>query len=167
MKYLLPVLMLLISAGAVAQTPSEKPEPPRYESTVGTTKPAPVEESPNMMYPAAVSEQSLAVAQDPLSVSSQIPQSREWSSVEVSLTWGLLVFTLVVLGMLVHLARNAEKPWSPQSILRVFGITLIVPLAVILVVAGYSEKQIAPVIGLLGVIAGYLLGNADRPRTGA
>ena len=31
--------------------------------------------------------------------------------------------------------------------------------AIFLVVAGYSDQQIAPVIGLLGTIAGYLLGK--------
>ena len=35
------------------------------------------------------------------------------------------------------------------------------PGLVFLIVAGYTEKQIAPVIGLLGTIAGYLLGKSS------
>lgn len=89
---------------------------------------------------------------------------RAWSDIEVWLTIALLVFTAGLVGMVVYLAKTAHRPWSPQSILRVLGVVLIVPLAVLLVVAGYSEKQIASVIGLLGVIVGYLLGNGDRSR---
>lgn len=89
---------------------------------------------------------------------------REWSDIEVWLTLALLGFTVGLAGMVVFLAKTAQHPWSPQSILRVLGVVLIVPLAVMLVVAGYSEKQIASVMGLLGVIVGYLLGNGDRSR---
>ena len=91
-------------------------------------------------------------------------EGRQWSTIEVAITWALLVFTLIVLGMVVYLAKSAAKAWSPQSVLRVFGITLIIPMAVLLITAGYSEKQIGAVIGLLGVIAGYLLGNGDKSR---
>ena len=51
---------------------------------------------------------------------------------------------------------------SAEAILRTFGVTLIITAAVFLVVAGYTEAQIAPVIGLLGAIAGYLLGRGPR-----
>jgi hypothetical protein len=84
-----------------------------------------------------------------------------------NLAWGILIFTFLALCIEAVVVVKAQKPWSPQSILRVFGITFIVPLSVLLIVAGYSENQIAPVIGLLGVIAGYLLGNNDKSRTGA
>ena len=52
---------------------------------------------------------------------------------------------------------------EPNMILRPFGTILIIVAAVFLVVAGYTEEQIAPVIGLLGTIAGYILGRSDRP----
>lgn len=51
---------------------------------------------------------------------------------------------------------------TPEQILRTFGILIIVFCAVFLVIAGYSQTQITPVIGLLGTIAGYLLGR--RPE---
>ena len=44
-------------------------------------------------------------------------------------------------------------------ILRTYGTVLVLILAVILIVAGYSNDQITPVIGLLGTIVGYLLGK--------
>ncbi|NKX17935.1 hypothetical protein HGD86_02010 [Alteromonadaceae bacterium A_SAG5] len=45
-----------------------------------------------------------------------------------------------------------------MNIVRLIGLTLILCLAAFLVVAGYGKEQISAVIGLLGVIAGYLLG---------
>jgi hypothetical protein len=41
-------------------------------------------------------------------------------------------------------------------------ITLIITLSVGTLVMGYDEKQIAPVLGLFGSIAGYLLGRGER-----
>jgi len=37
---------------------------------------------------------------------------------------------------------------------------LIITGALFLVVAGYTDKQMAPVMGLLGTLAGYLLGKS-------
>lgn len=51
------------------------------------------------------------------------------------------------------------KKHPAENILRPFGTILIVIGALFLIVAGYSEQQISPVIGLLGTIAGYLLGK--------
>lgn len=39
------------------------------------------------------------------------------------------------------------------------GLTLVVTAGLFLITAGYSETQIAPMMGLLGTIAGYLLGK--------
>ena len=52
-----------------------------------------------------------------------------------------------------------------EDVLKVFGTILIVVAAVFLIVAGYSEKQIAPVIGLFGTIVGYILGNHKANAT--
>lgn len=65
-------------------------------------------------------------------------------------------FTILVAAFLVKSGKTAE------SILRMFGTILIVIAALFLVVAGYSDQQIAPVMGLLGTIAGYLLGKDTR-----
>jgi hypothetical protein len=89
---------------------------------------------------------------------------REWMSVEIILTVALLILTAGLAGGVIYLAKTAQKAWSPQSLLRVLGIVLIIPLAVVLVVAGYSEDQIASVIGLMGVAVGYLLGSGEKPR---
>jgi hypothetical protein len=54
-------------------------------------------------------------------------------------------------AFLIHSGKGAE------SVLRIFGTILIIITSLFLVVAGYNNEQIAPVIGLLGTIAGYLL----------
>ena len=69
--------------------------------------------------------------------------------------FAILSFALV--GFLIWQKKNAEQ------ILRTFGILVIIFAAVFLVVAGYSDTQITPVIGLLGTIAGYLLGRKIEP----
>jgi len=87
--------------------------------------------------------------------------TREWSSIEIVLSVALLVFALVLIGMEAFIIVKAEKTWAPSSIMKLIGLTLLVTMAVLLVVAGYDQDQIAPVIGLLGVIAGYLLGSNE------
>jgi hypothetical protein len=52
------------------------------------------------------------------------------------------------------------------SALRALATILIITFAVFLIVAGYSDQQIAPAFGLLGTLAGYLLGK-DATSTSA
>ncbi|EGQ7678935.1 hypothetical protein Q9X95_004568 [Vibrio parahaemolyticus] len=73
----------------------------------------------------------------------------------------LLVFGFVLVLLLTYLIKAGK---DPEQLLRSFGTILIIIAAVFLIVAGYSEKQIAPVIGLLGTIAGYLLGKSSKKR---
>lgn len=73
----------------------------------------------------------------------------------------LLSFGLLVVCVVAYLIKLGKEP---EALLRSFGTILIVIAAVFLIVAGYSEKQIAPVIGLLGTIAGYLLGKSSAKK---
>jgi hypothetical protein len=70
---------------------------------------------------------------------------------------GFAILSFALVGFLIWQKKNAEQ------ILRTFGILVIIFAAVFLVVAGYSDTQITPVIGLLGTIAGYLLGRKIEP----
>lgn len=83
-----------------------------------------------------------------------------WWSVTEAMTISAAVlvfgfFIVLVVGYLISKGRPAEQ------LLRTFGTILIIVSAVFLVVAGYSDKQIAPVVGLLGTVAGYLLGKSS------
>ncbi|KVG15927.1 hypothetical protein WJ25_24580 [Burkholderia thailandensis] len=73
----------------------------------------------------------------------------------------VLVFGLVTIGIAAGLILRR----IPHiAVLRVLGTVLILVFAVFLVVAGYSDKQIASVLGLLGTVAGYLLGKSENPN---
>lgn len=78
----------------------------------------------------------------------------------IPLTSGVFILALVVFSLATYLIR---KGVPSGSILKVFGTILIIFAAVFLMVAGYSDTQVAPVIGLLGTIAGYLLGKSTTP----
>lgn len=70
----------------------------------------------------------------------------------VVLGFGILV--ILVTGVLLRSGKH-----DPLQLLRIFGTIVILVMAVFLVVAGYNDQQIAPVLGLLGTVAGYLLGK--------
>lgn len=72
------------------------------------------------------------------------------------LSLGIGLFAVVAFGLVALLIWKGN---DAEHVLRTFGILVIVFSAVFLVVTGYSESQITPVIGLLGTIAGYLLGR--------
>ncbi len=75
------------------------------------------------------------------------------------LSISILIFSLLVFGMMAYLIKIGKEP---DLILKTFGSVLIVVSAVFLIVAGYSEQQISPVIGLLGTVAGYILGRSTK-----
>ena len=78
----------------------------------------------------------------------------------VTLLFGFVI--LLLMSYLLNKGKNAEE------LLRLFGTITIIISAVFLVVAGYSDKQIAPVMGLMGTIAGYLLSkhsNHDKKES--
>ena len=85
-----------------------------------------------------------------------------WWSVTNAMTISVvvLVFGLLVLLLATYLIKAGK---SSEAVLRIFGTVLIVLVSVFLVVAGYTSNQIAPVMGLLGTIAGYLLGKETKP----
>jgi len=85
----------------------------------------------------------------------------QWWTAESAMTVSAVVLTF---GVLVLIVTVLMIKWgsSPESTLRVIGTIVILIMAVFLVVAGYSDKQIAPVMGLLGTVAGYLLGKSSK-----
>jgi hypothetical protein len=71
---------------------------------------------------------------------------------------GVLVFGLIiVLSVIVVIARS-NTGWNAEAT-RVVGLTDVTIAAVFMVTAGYHAEKIAPAIGLLGSIAGFLAGR--------
>ena len=74
----------------------------------------------------------------------------------------LLCFALVVMALTAWLIKSGH---NPNALLRVFGTILVIVMATFLVVAGYTNEQLGAPLGLLGTIAGYLLGrDSSAPR---
>lgn len=74
---------------------------------------------------------------------------------EFNLSLVILVFGFIVLMAEFLLLRKV--PCNAEQLLRIFGITLIVMGALLIIPAGFNAQAIAPAMGLLGTIAGYLL----------
>ncbi len=74
----------------------------------------------------------------------------------------VFVFAILVFVMAAGLRRFAD--FSEDATIRVLALVLIVSGTLFMVTLGYSASQIAPALGLLGTIAGYMLGRADRDK---
>lgn len=86
--------------------------------------------------------------------------------VAIGLSLGILTFggLLVAFQMLVMIMQ--KRYWDDRS-LKMVGLTIIVTAGMMLVAAGYSKDQAAPMMGLLGTVAGYLLGKGESALAGA
>jgi hypothetical protein len=104
------------------------------------------------------------VGQAPASFSQRPEEVRHWTSIEIVLSFSILVFGAMVFALQTWLIVRMPLNWTPNAILRFNGLTLIITGAILLVTAGYSNEQMTPVIGLLGAIAGYLLGSVEKPE---
>lgn len=85
------------------------------------------------------------------------PRNANRTLFEEQLSYGILLFFFLAL-FLESILVFFEKINGEQG-LRLLAITLIIGSSLFLVTAGYNNDQIAPIIGLLGTVAGYLLGN--------
>jgi hypothetical protein len=79
------------------------------------------------------------------------------TSQELLLSGAVLLMGAIVLTLLFLLVRTRRVP--ADAILRTITVPLVVISALFMVTAGYSTSDVAPVIGLLGTIVGYLLGD--------
>lgn len=83
------------------------------------------------------------------------------SSQEVWLSLGVLAFGVIVVLAQAFLINKSTEALTNS--LKYLSISLIIVGSLFLVTAGYGNTQIAPIIGLLGTVAGYLLGRAQSP----
>ena len=83
-----------------------------------------------------------------------------WWSVHDAMTISSVVL-LFGFAVIVFASRALSQGLKTDQVLRLFGMLTIIIMAVFLIVAGYGNEQIAPAIGLLGTVAGYLLGRSS------
>lgn len=82
---------------------------------------------------------------------------------ELWLSYSILVFGLCVLIVQYLLLRKPQR--NAYEILQLLAINLIVTGTLFLISAGFDAKQIAPGLGLLGTVAGYVLGRKANENT--
>jgi uncharacterized membrane protein YfcA len=80
---------------------------------------------------------------------------------EFNLSIIVLVFGLIVI--LFEMVLIKSKNINANDTIKFIIITIIITSTLYLITAGYSNDQIAPAVGLLGTIAGYLLGRIQSP----
>ena len=102
---------------------------------------------------------------------------------EFSLTWWILLFgfCVILLETVIviwinhsnQIAMKIDKDASATkskpfiigpNITKLLGVTMIIISALILITGGFSGEEIAPIVGLLGTVAGYLLGKSSDVR---
>ena len=82
--------------------------------------------------------------------------------------WLILFLTFLVIGFslwVLYLMRGMLKEGhAPSDVLRLATMPMVVAASIFLVLLGFSNEQMTPVIGLLGTMIGYVLGSATaRP----
>lgn len=82
------------------------------------------------------------------------------SSYEFILSISILVFGLLLILFELHLIKTNQI--AHDHAIKFIIITLIIVSTLFLITAGYNNDQIAPATGLLGTIAGYLLGRTTK-----
>ena len=82
----------------------------------------------------------------------------------IALSLGILAFGGVLVTFQMSVMIVQRRYWDDQS-LKIVGLTIIVTAGLMLISAGYSQDQAAPMMGLLGTVAGYLLGKGGTGET--
>lgn len=104
---------------------------------------------------------NLKMAQAEYSTASQAVTSQQqqpWNpELATYLSTSILIFTVIGLVLATTLLWRGNA--APQFVLKVFGVLFIIGLSAFLLVVGYSNAQLTPIVGLFGAIAGYLLGK--------
>jgi hypothetical protein len=82
------------------------------------------------------------------------------SPMELALSICVLVFGLALVCLIGFIAYKEHMGWA-QEVTRAFTLAVIVTAGLFLITAGYGRDQIDPMMGLLGTIAGYILGRSS------
>jgi Kef-type K+ transport system membrane component KefB len=109
---------------------------------------------------------SIAAAQNgpPADIAAVYPDIIDLSQKEFWAAMAVMVFSLFALTGAWLFRRYAS--FSEDNIIRILALVLIVSGTLFLVTLGYNAQQISPALGILGTIAGYMLGRSDRDKKG-
>lgn len=94
----------------------------------------------------------------------RVPE-QPWSpDLAIYLSTSILIFTAIALALSTALLWRKNAP--AHLILKIFGVLSIIGMSAFLLVVGYSNAQLTPIVGLFGAIAGYLLGKDTGKSNG-
>jgi hypothetical protein len=74
-----------------------------------------------------------------------------------------LVFGLIL--VVIEAILIAKGKLLELNGFKLIGLTIVVTAGLFVIPAGYSQNQMTPLMGLLGAIAGYLLGKEAPKET--
>ena len=96
------------------------------------------------------------------SLTSDVSKIEDWQAQHVIIVgMSTLLFGVIVVLVMAWLISKGHKA---VEITRTLALPVIVIAAVFLVVVGYSQGQIQPVIALLGTLAGFILGSNKQDQ---
>jgi hypothetical protein len=72
----------------------------------------------------------------------------------------VLVFGLIVIVIESYILLKRQQGVGSSTI-RIFGVTLVLTIAMFLAVSSQAQDRFGQSLGFLGTIAGYLLGKSD------
>ena len=72
-----------------------------------------------------------------------------------------LLFGITIIGIMAYM--RVKQSIDMAVFTKIAGLALVLSVGLSLIVVGYSQQQVAPMMGLLGTVAGYLLGRTDEP----
>ncbi|GAC1447882.1 MAG: hypothetical protein NVSMB9_30540 [Isosphaeraceae bacterium] len=88
---------------------------------------------------------------------SKNPGDLTWQ--EICLAVSVLIYSLILFGMLANM-KSRKVSWDLQSF-KIMATLLLVTAALFVMPAAYTDQQAAPLFGLLGTLAGYILSKSE------
>ena len=135
---------------------------------------AKIKEVPTVVTPSSKSSGNSAKVQEtPTVVTPEVVPESTLSSKEIRLSYAVLAFALCVIGLVLIGFRNHSNAVATKDLTRTITSVVIITSVLFLITCGYSAEQIQPALGLLGALAGYVLGQqsynggssgSDKPK---
>ncbi len=103
---------------------------------------------------------SLVASDDVYNAYDEYVKRKVIKSPEFILSMMLLIFAVII--CIAEIFVFLKRDLGADFILKLIILTLIIFAVLFLIVLGYTNDQIGPAFGLLGTIAGYLLGKTHK-----
>jgi len=166
------MITLSLSAQQIPERMKNPPAPAQQVPEKEKNPPVRVKQVPNRIKePQPTVQQvpeTLTTVQLPEAIINPPPSTPPSSGAKVIVPLSRLEFILSVIVLVFGLIMVIFEGWlirhkkiNPGDTIKFITITIIITATLFLITAGYSNDQIAPAVGLLGTIAGYLLGKTQ------